>query len=164
VIGLGLVYPAFSLLSKTDDFKAKNPEQRTLDGSAYIAGWMPDDYAAFTFLQNLEEGVVAEAVGGQYSEYARIATFSGMPAVLGWPGHEGQWRDYALQGSRGEDIKTLYSTPDWVTTQEIIDRYHIRYIVIGNLERNTYLVNEEKFNRFLKPIFQQGSLTIYEVP
>ena len=164
VIGFGLVYPVFGLLSKTDNFKANNPELRTLDGSAYIANWMPDDYQAFTFIQNLDEGVVAEAVGGQYSEYARMATFGGMPAVLGWPGHEGQWRDYALQGSRADDIKALYSTPDWTVTQEIIDRYNIRYIVVGNLERKTYLVNEEKFNRFLKPVFQQGSLIIYEVP
>ena len=167
VIGLGLFYPVFGLPSKTDNFKAKNPEQRTLDGSAYIANWMPDDYQAFMFMRDMDEGVVAEAVGpggGQYSEYARIATFSGMPTVLGWSGHEGQWRDYALQGSRADDIKVLYSTPDWAATQEIIDRYHIRYIVVGDLERKTYLVNEEKFNRFLKPIFQQGSLIIYEVP
>jgi hypothetical protein len=25
-------------------------------------------------------------------------------------------------------------------------------------------VNEEKFNRFLKPVFQQGNVTVYEVP
>jgi uncharacterized membrane protein len=115
-------------------------------------------------MQQLEPGVVAEAVGGQYSEYARISTFTGLSAVLGWPGHEGQWRDAALQGSRKDDIQTLYTTPDWVTAQEIIDRYQIRYIVVGNLERTTYQVSEEKFSRFLKPIFQQGNLTVYEVP
>ena len=50
------------------------------------------------------------------------------------------------------------------TEQDIINRYDIRYIVVGNLERSTYRVNEEKFNSFLKPIYQQGSITIYEVP
>jgi len=164
VIGAGLVYPVFSLPSKTDDFKAEHPEQRTLNGEAYLVNSMPDDYQAFQFMQQLKPGVVAEAVGGQYSEYARISTFTGLPAVLGWPGHEGQWRDAALQGSRKDDIQTLYTTPDWVTAQEIITRYNIRYIVVGNLERTTYQVNEEKFTRFLKPIFQQGNLTIYEVP
>ena len=115
-------------------------------------------------MKTLEPGVVAEAVGGQYSDYARISTFTGLPSVLGWPGHEGQWRDYALQGSRQQDIETLYSSPDWITTREIIARYQIRYIVVGNLERVTYRVSEEKFNRFLKPVFQQGNVTIYEVP
>jgi YYY domain-containing protein len=167
VIALGLVYPAFSLPNKTDDFKIKNPEQRTLDGSAYLAYSMPDDYTAFQFMQELEPGVVAEAVGpggGQYSEYARVATYTGMPTVLGWSGHEGQWRDGVLQGSRQDDIAALYSIDDWFAAQEIIDRYDIRYVYVGNLERSTYHVNEEKFNMFLKPIYQQGSVTIYEVP
>jgi uncharacterized membrane protein len=108
--------------------------------------------------------VVAEAVGGQYSEYARVSTFTGMPTVLGWPGHEGQWRDYALQGARNIDIEMLYTTPDWTATQQIIKDYSIRYVYVGNLERSTYRVNEEKFGLFLKPIYQQGSVTIYEVP
>ena len=164
VIGVGLAYPVFALPNKTENFKADHPEQRTLDGAAYLAGIMPDDYQAFQFMQQLEPGVVAEAVGGSYSEYARIATLTGMPTVLGWDNHEGQWRDPALQGSRRQDIETLYSTPDWISTQDIINRYNIRYIVVGNLERNTYRVNEEKFNNFLKPIFQQGTITIYEVP
>ena len=125
---------------------------------------MPDDYQAIQFMKQLDEGVVAEAVGGQYSEFARISTFTGLPTVLGWPGHEGQWRDQALQGSREQDIETLYSTPDWVTAQDIINRYHIQYVVVGNLERTAYRVNEDKFNRFLKPIFQQGSVTVYEAP
>ena len=84
--------------------------------------------------------------------------------MLGWGNHEGQWRDSNLQGSRAQDIEALYSSPDWFTAQEIIKRYNIRYIFVGNLERTTYRVNEEKFNLFLKPVFQQGVVTIYEVP
>lgn len=164
VIGAGLVYPVFSLPNKTNNFKADHPEQRTLNGEAYLANSMADDYQAIQFMKQLDQGVVAEAVKDSYSEYARISTFTGLPAVLGWSNHEGQWRDLSLQGSRKDDLQTLYTTPDWVTAQEIIDRYNIRYIVVGNLERTTYQVNEEKFSRFLKPIFQQGSITIYEVP
>jgi YYY domain-containing protein len=164
VIAMGLFYPVFSLPNKTDSFKAANPSQRTLDGSAYLAGFLPEDAQAFAFMKMLEPGVVAEAVGGQYSEFARVATFTGMPAVLGWPGHESQWRDTALQGSRQSDIQTLYTTPDWTTAQEILNRYNIRYVYIGPLERSTYPVNEEKFNLFLKLVYQQGNVTIYEVP
>jgi YYY domain-containing protein len=164
VISAGLVYPVFGLQSKTDRFKAGHPEQRTLNGEAYLVNTMPDDYQAFHFMKQVKPGVIAEAVGGQYTEFARFSTFTGLPTVLGWPGHEGQWRDQALQGSRKDDIQTLYSTADWATTQAVIDRYNIRYIVVGNLERMTYQVHEEKFSRFLKPVFQQGSVVIYEVP
>lgn len=167
VMGLGLVYPLFSIPSKTDYFKAKNPEQRTLDGSAYLAGVMPDDYQAFKFMHTLDSGVVAEAVGpggGQYSEYARVATFTGMPTVLGWSGHEGQWRDASLQGTRAKDMETFYTTSDWMTAQDILKKYNIKYVYIGNLERSTYPVNEEKFGLFLKQVYQHGSVTIYEAP
>jgi uncharacterized membrane protein len=93
-----------------------------------------------------------------------VSIYTGLPTILGWGNHEGQWRDYALQGSRAQDIETLYSTPDWVTAQDIIKRYNIRYVYVGNLERVTYRVSEEKFSLFLKPVFQQGNVAIYEVP
>jgi uncharacterized membrane protein len=37
-------------------------------------------------------------------------------------------------------------------------------VFVGSLERTSYRVNEEKFNSTLKPVFQQGSVTVYEVP
>jgi uncharacterized membrane protein len=37
-------------------------------------------------------------------------------------------------------------------------------VYVGPLERSTYPVNEEKFSLFLNPIYQQGNITIYEVP
>jgi uncharacterized membrane protein len=109
--------------------------------------------------------VVVEAVGGSYSEYARVATHSGKPAVLGWPGHESQWRGGAEEmGSRQGDIERLYRSNDWTETQEILRQYNVRYIYVGPLERSTYGVNENKFERFLQPVFKQGQVTIYEVP
>jgi uncharacterized membrane protein len=69
-----------------------------------------------------------------------------------------------LQGTRQADINTLYITARWDEAQAIIDRYNIRYIFIGNLERTFMRVNEDKFTLYLTPIFQQGSTVIYEVP
>jgi uncharacterized membrane protein len=111
------------------------------------------------------DGVIAEAIGGSYSAYARISTYTGLQTVLGWPGHEGQWRGgYEEQGSRQDDIKLLYSTAKWETANGILQKYNIRYVYIGTLERTTYSVQEEKFRTHLKIVFQQGLVTIYEVP
>jgi len=161
---VGLTYPAIGIFSKTNNFKPLFGY--TLDDFDRVQRENPDEAAAILWLRSAPDGVVAESVGGSYSPqgHARISIYTGLPTVLGWPGHEGQWRDNALQGSREQDIETLYTTNDWVATQEIIDRYHIRSIIVGNLERTTYQVNEEKFNRFLKPVFQQGNVTIYAVP
>jgi YYY domain-containing protein len=162
VLIIGLTYPVLGLVNKTNGFKP--PSGFTLDDFDRVQRENPDEAAAITWLRTAPDGVVAESIGGAYSSYARISIYTGLPTVLGWGNHEGQWRDQALQGTRDGDIRTLYITNDWPTTQAIIDRYDIRYIFVGNLERGTYQVNEEKFNRFLKPVFQQGSVTVYEVP
>jgi len=162
LLGISLTYPAIGIFSKTNNFKP--PSGYTLDDFDRVQRENPDEAAAMLWLRSAPDGVAAEAIGGSYSQYGRISIYTGLPTVLGWPGHEGQWRDHALQGSREQDIETLYSSNDWIATQDIVNRYNIRYIIVGNLERSTYHMNEDKFNRFLKPVFQQGNVTIYEVP
>jgi YYY domain-containing protein len=165
VLVVGLAYPLLSIPNKTNNFNAGKPDMRTLDGAAYLAMYSPDDYAAIQFLTTAPLGVVAEAVGGSYSEYARVATYAGQPNVLGWPGHEGQWRGgYDEQGSRFDDISALYQTNDWGVASDVIAKYNIRYIYVGPLERRTYGVYEDKFAQHLPVIYQQGQVTVYEVP
>ena len=163
VIGMALVYPMIAFDTKTYGF---NPQDGfRLDASYHLNNSSPDDAAAINWLQTAPLGIVAEAVGGQYSEYARAATYSGQPDVIGWPGHEGQWRGgYTEVGSRPEDIKSLYETRNWEEAKFILDKYDIQYVYVGNLERNTYNLFEEKFQQHLPVVYQQGSVTIYGVP
>lgn len=163
VILCGLLYPVFGLMTKTNNFEPIHGFD--LNDFARIQRENAEDAAGIEFLLTQPEGVIAEAVGGSYSYYGRVSTYTGYPTVLGWPGHEAQWRGgYELHGTRQIDIETLYTTARWDEAQTIIERYGIRYIFIGNLERTTMRVNEEKFMRHLKPIFQAGTTIIYEVP
>jgi uncharacterized membrane protein len=43
-------------------------------------------------------------------------------------------------------------------------KYNVRYVYIGMLERTTYPVQEDKFHQNLLQVFQQGGVTIYQVP
>lgn len=159
LLGMGLAYPALMLPDKTNNFK---PGQWTLDGRAYL--WQ-DDAAIVDWLRTAEPGVVAEAVGGSYSSHARISTFSGQPTVLGWVGHELQWRGGTTEmGSRQSDIERLYTTAQWVEAAEILRMYQIRYVVVGSLERSTYRVNDAKFKANLSPVLTTGSGVLYAVP
>ncbi|HRQ22256.1 MAG TPA: DUF2298 domain-containing protein [Anaerolineales bacterium] len=163
VIFVGLLYPAFGLLTKTNNFKPTYGFH--LNDFDRFQRENPDDAAAIQFLLSAPDGIVAEAIGDGYSAYGRVSMYTGLQTVLGWPGHEAQWRgSYAPQGSRSDDIQKLYSTSRWDEAQDIIERYDIRYIFIGSLERVSMRVNEEKFNLFLKPVFQDGNTVIYEVP
>jgi uncharacterized membrane protein len=185
---VGLTYPILGILTRTDNFRIERAlaligtiQSGEDDGAKMIARqelgslWMldyfqvfqrqnPDEAAAIRWLESAPDGVVAEAIGGSYSGYARVSTLSGQPTVLGWPGHESQWRGgYDEQGSRQGDIESLYATSDWNRAREIIARYNIRYVFVGNLERGKPL-QEDKFQRNMRLVFQQGNVTIYEAP
>ena len=137
----------------------------TLDGTAYLERTNSGDTTVVEKLQTLPYGIIAEAVGGSYTGYARIATTSGYPNVLGWPGHEMQWRGgYVEMGSRQADLKTLYETTDWSTAKLILEQYDIQYIIVGNLERATYTVDEQKFAENLTLLVQDDGTSLYEVP
>jgi uncharacterized membrane protein len=171
VLTASLLYPTMGLWSKTNGF---DPPELELDGTAHISRHNPDEAAAMQWLMNAPLGVIAESIGGSYSVHARMSTHSGQPTVLGWVGHEHQWRGgFEEMGSRESDIARLYCAANWPETQTIIDMYGISYIVIGNLERTTYAagssncpsgLHEDKFERYLEPVFQQGSVNIYKVP
>jgi YYY domain-containing protein len=160
-----LTYPTFSLLTKTNDFHP--PFGWTLDGAAHLDREYSEDADAIRWLQTAPYGVIVEATTptASYSDYAHISTYTGLPTVLGWPMHEGQWRGgYDEQGTRMDDIQRLYETNDWTVAQAILSQYQVRYVYVGTLERATYRVSETKLQRFLQPVYQNGDVTIYEVP
>jgi uncharacterized membrane protein len=163
VIAAALVYPVLMLLNKTNSFK---PQQWTLDGNAYLQVYHPDELLAMNWLDTQPLGNIVEAWGGSYTEFARVSEQTGFPTVLGWWGHEEQWRGgwYAEILSRQNAIKQLYESSSWVDTDEIIATYDIRYIYVGYLETSTYHVSLDKFNQHLKTVYQNQTVTIYEVP
>jgi uncharacterized membrane protein len=165
---MALTYPVLGFWDKTRGF---NPAGGlTLDGGAYIQRNAPDEWAAIQWLQHAPAGIIVEALpaassgnGGDYSDYSLISEYCGLPTVLGWVGHELQWRGGGAEiGNRQSDIEQLYTTSDWPTAQAILNKYDIRYVYIGSRERSTYHVNETKFKRFLTVVFQQGDVAIYE--
>jgi YYY domain-containing protein len=162
VIGAGLTYPALGIPNKTNYFA---PQTWTLDGAEFLSRYYPDDAVAIDWLQIAPSGVVAEAVGGSYTDYARVATYSGQPNVLGWPGHESQWRGGGVEmGTRMQDIERLYTTSSWDEALAIMKQYDIHYVFVGTLERDTYRLDESKFQKNMQEVFHQGNVVIYTLP
>jgi YYY domain-containing protein len=163
ILLMGLVYPLLAFPTKTNQFRPVNGF--TLDASAHLERNQPNEAAAIRWLASAPLGVVAEAIGGQYSGFARVATHSGQPTVLGWPGHQGQWRGgYDEVGSREGDIRMLYETPTWTSALDIIQRYQISYIYIGSLELSSYALIADKFEQNLQTGFDQGGVRVFVVP
>jgi YYY domain-containing protein len=159
-----LYYPVEAAFTKSGQFKGDT----TLDGLAYIARGSAGEYAAIRWLQdNGKEGEgVLEAAGRDYAPaYSRNSGSTGLPTVLGWPGHEQQWRGTTrpLDG-RAEDVREIYTTQDPSIAIQLLGKYDISYVVIGPQERASYgNLGLAKFSQVGDVVFPGGDVTIYRV-
>ena len=163
-----LVYPALA--------PSRTPPERTLDGLAYLQQSSPDEAAAIDWIrQHTSPGtVIVQAPGKPYqSATARVASATGRPTLIGWTQHEGLWRKGQTQvapeiDQRQRDVTTLYTTTDPQQAQALLDQYNVRYIYVGQPERD--LVAEQaappealtKFDSFMARAFEQNGVIIYE--
>ncbi len=186
-IGLGLIYTVMAIPSRAGDFQ----RPADLDGVSSIVSNNPDDWAAIQWLDaNAEQGmpsgdvpIILEAPsvppkGGSYTYEGRISAFSGFPTVLGWAVHESQWRgNYDQQAIREPDIATIYTTSDGQTMLDLLHKWHVDYVILGQPELIyiQYMCSQSgtgcttssavrKFDQVLKPVFNHGLATIYKVP
>ncbi len=164
LVCLGLLYPVLAIPARS----AEQGNPGTLDGAAYLAEVRPDDYAAIAWLNANVSGapVVLEAPGDHFQSYvyaARVSAHTGLPTVLGWAGHELQWRgDYTLQAEREQDIAALFGTPSLEKTEDLLDKYAIRFVYIGPLERERYPAPTlAKFATLMEAVYDTGAVTIY---
>jgi uncharacterized membrane protein len=138
VLAGGLVYPLSAIATRLDERPSSGV---TLDGLAFLS---PDDRAAVRWLsdQNVASGnrvVIAEAAGDEYSAAAKYATYSGAVDVIGWGGHELQWRGPVPElGRREGDMRALYQDGSTDALRAVLDRYAVRFVVVGDVERKKY--------------------------
>ncbi len=176
LVSAGLIYSLIGTTTRVDGLRG----EPNLDGESSLASNNPDDWAGIAWLRENAVGtpVVLEAPGKSYTYEGRISAFSGYPAVLGWAIHESQWRgNYDEQGKREPDIQTIYSTKSGNLALELLHKWNVKYVIVGQSEMNyiQQLCAEpslacnltralQKFETTLTPVFQQGNLTIYQVP
>jgi len=160
-----LYYPAGAALDRTGLFREGHSFQdNTLDGLAYIKGQSRAEYAAITWLRDeATPGNLVEAVGDDYSEYGRVSAATGRPAVLGWKGHEHQWRGATrIFEGREEDIARIYQDPDPIVVRKLLDRYDVRYVYLGHRERAKYGIDRlPAAEGVLETAFSRGDVIIY---
>jgi len=141
---------------------------RTLDGLTWMRRELPGDLAAIRWLRSKAPAgaVVLEAVGGAYSDHARIGSGSGRPTYLGWAGHEGLWRGAKGAGDvarRQQEVKVVYTSTDENVVRGILREGKIRYVVVGPLERNEFGPEPFPLRDRFKAVFSEQETTLYEV-
>lgn len=187
VFGAGL-FPALGGMDKIKDrIDPRTPH--TLDGMAYMdystytevnpdtqQGSVMDlseDARAIRWLQENVQGspVIVEGYVSEYRWGARYAINTGLPAVLGWNWHQRQQRALTPDTwvwERVDAIKNFYSTVNRDEALAFLNKYGVRYVIVGQMERIIYPeTGIQKFDGFAGDlwveVYRDGQTVIYEV-
>ncbi len=158
------VFPVASTYTRIEDMKA----EPALDGMEYMKKLDRGDYNAIKWIQENIEGtpVILEATeeDNSYTYISRVSANTGLPTVVGWTRHEWFWgRDQAEVRTRIEDVRSIYTTSSEKKAMELMNKYKVSYVYIGNLERQMYPENLDKFEnkKYFKLVYQ-SSVQIYK--
>ena len=157
LVAVGMIYP---IAATPDRSRVRfNPSPTTVDGMAYMKDavyydegeglelkW---DYQALLWLQDNIQGspVILEGNTPLYRWGNRVSIYTGLPTIIGWDWHQTQQRGDTTPGgglissaiaARRSDVGTLYRTPSITTAQELLSKYNVSYIYVGQLERLYY--------------------------
>ncbi len=154
LIFFGLLYTIGGTAVRTDGFK----NYMTLDGTDFLRGFSYDgrmsaygDYQAIDWIKHNIKGtpVMLEACGGSYTEFARVASFTGLPTVIGWPWHETQWRGTGEEATiRENDVREIYETTDINRALTLMKKYDVKYVYMGALEKDKYAASQQGLAKF----------------
>jgi uncharacterized membrane protein len=178
-----LLYPLMAGAAKVRD-RMSSIAPHGLDGMAFMRtaeysdqGRMMDlsqDYRAIRWMQENVKGspVIVEANTPLYRWGSRFSIYTGLPTIIGWDWHQRQQRaavqnDYSVQ-NRIFDVAEIYNSLSKERARELLDRYTVQYIIVGQLEQAYYepggLAKFPEWNGSLwKEVYRDMDTAIYEV-
>ncbi len=144
--------------------EGRTPRERTPEGAEAIA-WVRANTPG--------DAIILEAVGPSYDTagigYGGVSSSTGRATVMGWEGHQQQWRGgdpqvLAQIAPRAADVATIYSTTDISQARALLAIYGVDYIYVGEAERLTYPAEGlAKLSALGDVVFQNNEVTIYRV-
>jgi YYY domain-containing protein len=150
------------------------------------------DYYAIRWINSHIQGdpVMVEGVGDvksgtvgngyDYTMYSRISTFTGLPTLLGWSGHEVQWRlnwlndltNYQNFLKQIEAVNIIYTSPNPQQVLATMRQYNAQYLYVGPMECLQYTsynfpqlgsIDLQRFGAFMQVVYAEHGVTIYKM-
>lgn len=158
---LNSLYLFTGTFARTGEWKG-NPG---LDGIAFLKKTDYGEYDALFWIEKNLNGspVILEAPGVSYKDASRISSFTGLPTVVGWAGHE-----YVLRNDWGEisprirDVDIIYDTEDIDEAIVLLRKYNVSYVYVGNVELVKY--RQQGLRKFSNTsYFENVYRAVYEV-
>jgi YYY domain-containing protein len=177
------LYPLLGGLAKIKD-RMEPSAPHTLDGMTYMAHstyadtWgqmdLSQDYDAIRWMQENVTGspVIVEAnLRDLYRWGSRFSINTGLPGVTGWEWHQQQQRAVVpgnRVSARIQEIDEFYLTQDLEQARTFLQKYEVKYIILGQQERGKYPgPGLEKFPAaagvLWREVYREADTIIYEV-
>ncbi|MCC7304082.1 hypothetical protein IT418_01555 [bacterium] len=152
------------------------------NGYSYMKGLHGADYDLIVYLLGKPHATVLEIMTyDSYSYFGRIASYTGMSNVTGWPLHNVQWYNgYEGKGKliatnklslieisqRVTDIETMYTSTDVAKLNSLLEKYNVRYVIFGDQEFSWAkdkgkTLNVEVYNSLCQVEWQQDGTTLF---
>jgi uncharacterized membrane protein len=125
------------------------------------------EYAVAEWLRREAEpdAVIVEAAGASYTTSSWVSAHTGLRSLLGWAGHERQWRGSgAVPAEREAAVRTIYTGVDQGETRRLLEFYSVDYVLVGPHEREQYSVGDlvlAKFDALMVRAFENDVYVIY---
>jgi uncharacterized membrane protein len=178
----GSLFMLLGVTAKMSDRFAEDAP-RGLDGIAYMPYSeyferdhlldLSQDYEAIRWMQENVQGspVIVEGHTSEYRWGSRYTINTGLPAVLGWNFHQRQQREFVPGNdiwARVAEIENFYTSTDLQGAIDFLQKYDVKYIVVGQMERALYSEPglakfESEDGRLWREVFRVGETAIYEV-
>ena len=162
-----LYYPLAAAYTRGDGYRGPP----SLDATAFLKSDSPAEYGAYAWLrQHARLGdVLVEAAGEDFvADHDRLSSWTGVPAILGWPGHEEQWRGDDVEiRKRLLDLDTIYTSAQADEILRTLHQYSVTYLYIGPYEREKYGISSgrlEWYASFLETVYAEEDIRLYRLP
>lgn len=153
-----LAFPVYGVAARSAEYGGTP----TLNGLAHLSV-SEQDGILWLRENGTADDIVLESVGGQYSAHARVSAHTGLSTLLGWAGHQYQWRGSTPEPAAREPVVAqIYEQTRWDGIPELLNAYDIDYIYVGQLERGQHGTDGiNKFDENLDIAYQNAEVTIY---
>ena len=183
LLGSGsLIYTTIGTIDRTQDRFSSSKTLFTLNGYAFTETSIYEDEngdidlsADMTAINWIRENIpgspiILEGITPSYRWGSRVSTHSGLPTVIGWEWHQQQqrWEHQNEINARMNDVDAIYTTPGFQVARDLLDKYRIKYIFVGEVEKLYYpAIGLEKIysglDGKLEKIYDQHGVVIMKV-
>ena len=139
----------------------------TLNSLAYLDTWDPGSSEAIRWASDHLDArghVLLEAVSPAHMYGNTISAASGIPTVIGWPGHQRHWRVDPEIEQRTAAVEAIYRLGGDADAVEIARGYGVTHVYIGERERKQFPIGAVSGFNDWPVVFEHGDTRILAIP